>query len=82
MIALNAEGGFRFVIDGFAALIIGGLGSLAGAAVGGILLGILGMMATYFFGGEFRTLAVLLVLVAMLTTYPQGLFGFSKARTV
>lgn len=35
-----------------------------------------------FFGGEFRTLAVLLVLVAMLTTYPQGLFGFSKARTV
>lgn len=82
VISLNAEGGFRFVVDGFAALIIGGLGSVTGAAVGGIALGVLGMLATYFFGGEFRSLTVLLVLVVMLTTYPQGLFGFAKSRTV
>lgn len=82
VIALNAEGGFRFVVDGFAALIIGGLGSVTGAAVGGLVLGIVGMLAIYFFGGEFRSLVVLLVLAAMLTTYPQGLFGFAKSRTV
>lgn len=82
VISLNAEGGFRFVVDGFAALIIGGLGSITGAALGGLILGVLGMVATYFFGGEFRSLVVLLVLVAMLTTYPQGLFGFAKSRTV
>lgn len=82
LFALNAEGGFHFVIDGFAALVIGGLGSLTGAVIGGLLLGILGMLATFFFGGEFQTLVVLLVLATMLTTYPQGLFGFAKARTV
>lgn len=82
MFSISAEGGFRFVIDGFAALIIGGLGSLSGALLGGLILGVVGMLATYFFGGEYRSLVVLLLLIAMLTTYPQGLFGFAKARTV
>jgi len=82
LISVSADGAFRFVIDGFAALIIGGLGSLTGAAVGGLVLGIVGMLATYMFGGEFRDLVILLVMVAVLTGYPQGLFGFAKARTV
>lgn len=63
----------------FPIVIIGGLDSLGGAVVGGMLVGVVeSLAATYldrWAGGGFSTSASFLLLIAMLMVRPQGLFG-------
>jgi branched-chain amino acid transport system permease protein len=74
--------GLTLSLNGFIALAVGGLGSNAGALVGGAALGILSAVATYFIGGEYQnTVAVGLLMVALLVK-PAGLFGAQTARPV
>jgi len=56
------------------AIVIGGLGSLLGAAVGGLLLGITGSLVAYYLGSWAELVAFSLVIVILLLR-PQGLFG-------
>jgi branched-chain amino acid transport system permease protein len=74
--------GFMLTLNGFIALAIGGLGSTAGALVGGMLLGLLTAFATYFFGGAFQNSISTGVLVIMLLVRPEGIFGRRGTRTV
>ena len=69
-------------LSGFIALAAGGLGSNAGAVVGGVLLGLLGAFSTYFFGAEYQqTVSVGLLLIVLLVK-PAGLFGKGTVRPV
>jgi branched-chain amino acid transport system permease protein len=64
----------------FPAILLGGLDSIEGALIGGVLVGILqGYTATYL-GGEYTTVVTYLALVVVLLTMPQGIFG--TRRTV
>jgi branched-chain amino acid transport system permease protein len=67
--------GFELVLFGFVAAVVGGMGSSAGALVGGIGVGILSKLV----GGYISTAAehgiAFAVLVLMLAMRPQGLFG-------
>jgi branched-chain amino acid transport system permease protein len=56
-------------------VIVGGLDSVAGALVGGILIGLVEAWAGAYLGGEYKLLATFLVLVAVLMARPYGLFG-------
>lgn len=56
-------------------VIVGGLDSVAGALVGGILIGLVESWAAAYLGGAFKLLATFLVLVAVLMIRPYGLFG-------
>lgn len=56
-------------------VIVGGLDSVAGALVGGILIGLVEAWAAAYLGGEFKLLATFVVLVAVLMIRPYGLFG-------
>ncbi len=56
-------------------VIVGGLDSVAGALVGGILIGLVESWAAAYLGGEFKLLATFIVLVAVLLIRPYGLFG-------
>jgi branched-chain amino acid transport system permease protein len=58
-------------------IIIGGMGSLLGAVVGGLLMGLMNTVLAYFVG-HFANLIGLIVLVLFLLFRPQGLFGFSE----
>jgi branched-chain amino acid transport system permease protein len=59
------------------AIIIGGLGSLMGAVVGGALIGLLNTVLAYYIG-HWATLIGLIILVLLLLFRPQGLFGVSE----
>ena len=74
--------GMWLTLSGFIALAAGGLGSNAGALVGGLLLGLLGAFSTYFFGAEYQqTVSVGLLLIVLLVK-PAGLFGKGTVRPV
>ena len=56
-------------------VIVGGLDSVLGALVGGLLIGLVEALAGAYLGGEYKLLATFLVLVAVLLVQPYGLFG-------
>jgi branched-chain amino acid transport system permease protein len=74
--------GTLLTLNGFVALAVGGLGSNMGALVGGWALGIISMVASHYFGGEYQqTIAIGLLMLALLVR-PQGIFGTRQVRAV
>ena len=59
------------------AIVIGGMGSLGGAVVGGLVLGLTGSIVAYYIGFWSQLLSFGLV-IAILLIRPQGLFGISE----
>ena len=62
-------------IKGFAIIIIGGLGSIPGAIVGGLLYGIAENMAIYLLGGIWQDAIAFALLIIVLVIRPTGIFG-------
>jgi branched-chain amino acid transport system permease protein len=62
-------------IKGFAIIIIGGLGSIPGAVIGGLLYGIAENMAVYLLGGIWQDAIAFTLLIIVLVIRPTGLFG-------
>ena len=56
-------------------VIVGGLDSIVGALVGGLLIGLIESWAAAYLGGEYKLLATFCVLVLILLVRPYGLFG-------
>lgn len=67
--------GEGLVIKGFAVLILGGLGSIPGAIVGGIVLGITESMAAGFISSAYKDVIAFVVMIGVLLFRPQGLLG-------
>jgi len=64
-------------IKAFSIIILGGLGSIPGAIVGGLLYGIAENGAAYFLGGIWKDSISFLILIIVLIFRPTGLFGES-----
>lgn len=62
-------------IKGFAAAVLGGLGSVPGAALGGIVLGISESFGTVYISSAFRDVIAYAILIVILLIRPQGLLG-------
>ncbi len=62
-------------IIAFAIIILGGLGSIKGAIVGGLLYGIAEQLATLFLGGIWGSAVAFALLIVVLIIKPTGLFG-------
>ena len=73
--------GFQAGLKGFTAAVLGGIGSIPGAMVGGLLLGICEAAAVTFFPAAYKDVVAFLILISMLLIRPQGLFG-EKLRVV
>jgi branched-chain amino acid transport system permease protein len=56
-------------------VIVGGLDSVLGALVGGLVVGVVEAMAGFYLGGEYKLLATFVLLVLVLLVRPYGLFG-------
>jgi branched-chain amino acid transport system permease protein len=67
--------GFQFGLKGFAAAIIGGLGHLPGAIVGGLVLGVVEALGVQFFSTDYRNLFSFVLLIVVLLLRPGGLLG-------
>jgi len=67
--------GFQIGLAGIAAATLGGLGSLLGAVVGGLLLGVVEAFGVGLWGDSVRSLITFGVLLAVLWIRPEGLLG-------
>ena len=67
--------GFDLLLPLFAAAILGGVGSIPGAFLGGLIIGLAEAFAVQIFGAEWRAAVAFLVLVLVLMIRPTGLFG-------
>jgi neutral amino acid transport system permease protein len=72
--------GFKILLLIFAAVVLGGLGSIWGAMVGAFVVGLFTELSTLFVPAEFKFVGALLVLIIVLLIRPQGLLG--KAQRV
>jgi branched-chain amino acid transport system permease protein len=70
------------VINGFTAAVIGGFGSMPGAVLGGMLLGVLENLAPLYLPSGIRYSVPFLVLIAILLVRPAGLLGRVEQRKV
>jgi branched-chain amino acid transport system permease protein len=68
------------ILKAFALVIIGGLGSIPGAIVAGIGLGILESWIGGFFAIIWQEVASFVVMILVLLVKPHGLFGASRVR--
>jgi branched-chain amino acid transport system permease protein len=73
--AFGYAGGIVLGLKSLLAAIAGGIGSVGGAFLGGILLGAVESTWSALFPIEFRDLAVFVLLVVLLVLRPSGLFG-------
>src|SRR5688572_16972721 len=67
--------GFLAGLKGFTAAVVGGIGSIPGAMLGGILVGLAEAYATGYFGGRWSDLVVFGILIFVLLVRPSGLLG-------
>jgi len=67
--------GFDLLLPLFAAAILGGIGSVPGAVIGGLIIGLAESLSVAIVGAEYRAAIAFLVLIAVLLIRPNGLFG-------
>jgi len=76
------DAGFLIGVKAFTAAVMGGIGNLRGALVGGLLLGVMENWGSAVFGTQWRDVVTFVLLVAILLVRPTGILGESlgKAR--
>ena len=72
--------GMWSTLKGMIAMMLGGLGSLPGAVVGGLALGLIESYSQALFGPQYRDLIAYLVLFALLATRPAGLWAIFRRK--
>jgi branched-chain amino acid transport system permease protein len=72
---ISFSDGFVPGVKAFTAAVLGGIGSLPGAVVGGLLIGLIETMWSAYFTIDYKDVAAFCVLVITLIFLPQGLFG-------
>lgn len=77
--AIDAEMGTPFLIRAFVVSVLGGLGDVTGALLGGILYGIIESFAAFAFGEGYKEVVALAVLLLVLVVRPRGILGRATA---
>ena len=73
--------GVEIIVLSFAVVVIGGLGSLPGAAVGAIIVGLV-RSASIHYAPQLELFVIYLVMALVLTFRPRGLFSIAEARKI
>ena len=79
---IATTGGTTMMIKGVAAAVLGGFGSLPGALVGGLAIGLLEALAAGFVSSAFKDVIVFAVFIGVLFFRPAGLLGARSAGRV
>ena len=72
--AASIDMGVELIVDAFAVVIIGGLGSMPGALIGALIVGLVRSAAIWLYP-EFELLAIYLIVITVLIVRPQGLLA-------
>ena len=74
--AASLDMAIEFIVEAFAVVVIGGLGSMRGALVGALIVGLIRAWAIVLYP-ELEVLAIYFIVIAILLLRPAGLFGRS-----
>lgn len=74
--------GWTYGLKAFTAVILGGIGNIPGAMLGGILLGLMEALFEGFVSGAWKNVFVFLILIVILVVRPTGLIGEKVAEKV
>jgi branched-chain amino acid transport system permease protein len=74
--------GFTPGVKAFTAAVLGGIGSLPGAVIGGLLIGLIETMWSAYFSIDYKDVAAFSILVITLIFLPQGLLGRPEVEKV
>jgi branched-chain amino acid transport system permease protein len=72
--------GFIPGVKAFTAAVLGGIGNVRGAVLGGLLLGLIENYGQFFLGADYTDVVAFLVLVLILLVRPSGLLGERLGR--
>ena len=79
---LSYSDGDQLLVVAFAVIVLGGMGSVRGAVVGGIALGLMQVYTTLYVSGIFSNAITYLLIVVVLIIRPNGLFGVPEEARV
>lgn len=79
---VNHTIGYVAGIKAFAAAVLGGIGSVPGAMIGGIILGLVESLGASYISSEYKDAYAFLILIVILLVKPSGLFGSSHEDKV
>ena len=79
---VSYSSGDRLLLIAFAVIVLGGMGSVIGAVVGGLALGLIQTYATVYVSSKFSEAVAYLVILIVLLVRPSGLFGAKEATRV
>jgi branched-chain amino acid transport system permease protein len=74
--------GTLLALKGFAAAMLGGIGSALGAVIGGLIIGMLEAFSAGFLSSKYKDAVAFLVILAVLLAMPQGLLGKGRVERV
>lgn len=74
---VNPSAGNAFVLVAFTIVVLGGMGSVPGALIGGLVIGVVESLGGFFFGESLGQAGIFLIFIAVLLLRPRGLFGAS-----
>jgi branched-chain amino acid transport system permease protein len=72
---VNPRVGETYVLIAFTIVVLGGMGSIPGAMLGGLIIGVVESLSGLFFGDSLGQLGVYLIFILVLLLRPAGLFG-------
>jgi branched-chain amino acid transport system permease protein len=78
LVSLTPTVGEQFTILAFVIVVLGGLGNVVGAMIGGILIGLVQTVGSLYLPGSGSLIAVFAVFVLTLFLRPQGIFGADR----
>ena len=74
---VNPSAGNAFILIAFTIVVLGGMGSVPGALIGGLLIGVVESLGGFFFGESLGQVGIFLIFIVVLLVRPRGLFGAS-----
>jgi branched-chain amino acid transport system permease protein len=72
--------GVTYLVTGFAVVVLGGVGSVKGTLIGGLMLGVIESVVAAFVGDGWRVFIGCVVVLIVLSIRPQGIFGRAEAH--
>jgi branched-chain amino acid transport system permease protein len=79
---MSPQIGMNFIMPAFAVVVLGGLGSVLGAFIGGLIVGLTEALAGFYLDPALKQAVLFMVFIAVLIIRPAGLFGHAGAEEV
>jgi branched-chain amino acid transport system permease protein len=74
---VNPGAGNAFVLIAFTVVVLGGMGSVPGALIGGLIIGVVESLGGFLLGESLGQVGIFLIFIVVLLLRPRGLFGAS-----